>query len=109
VKSVRFEDVATSTIVLSELVGRAHRGAPERLKRNLERIAALRVPILEFGSADAAEAGRIDAALKKAGRPIGPLDVLIAGQALARGLTVVTNSTREFARVEGLRVVDWSR
>jgi tRNA(fMet)-specific endonuclease VapC len=108
VRRVRFEAIATSTIVVAQLASGAHRGAPARLTRNLERIAALRMPILPFESTDAAEAGRIDAALKKVGRPIGPLDTLIAGQALARGMTVVTNNVREFARVQGLRIADWS-
>ena len=103
------EDLATSAIALSELMSGAHRGAPQRLQRNLQRLAALRIAILPFDDRDAAEAGRIDAMLKKAGQPISPLDVLIAGQALARKLTVVTNNTREFQRVEGLDVVDWSR
>jgi hypothetical protein len=39
--------------------------------------------------------------------PIGPFDVLIAGQAKARNLTLVTHNTSEFQRVEGLRVEDW--
>jgi tRNA(fMet)-specific endonuclease VapC len=42
-----------------------------------------------------------------AGTPIGPHDVLIAGQALARGLVLVTHNTREFRRVPGLVVEDW--
>jgi tRNA(fMet)-specific endonuclease VapC len=50
----------------------------------------------------------VRAQLADAGRPIGPFDVLIAGQALARGLTLVTNNTDELARVAGLVVEDWS-
>jgi len=38
---------------------------------------------------------------------VGPYDVLIAGQAVARGLTLVTNNTREFQRVASLRIEDW--
>ena len=45
--------------------------------------------------------------LESAGTPIGPYDLQIAAQGLARGLTVVTRSTGEFARVAGLRVTDW--
>ena len=49
----------------------------------------------------------IRAALAAAGTPIGPYDVLIAGQAVARGLTLITHNTREFQRVENLRIEDW--
>ncbi len=45
--------------------------------------------------------------LQSRGTPIGPFDILIAGQALARNLTLVTNNTREFRRVAGLQVEDW--
>jgi tRNA(fMet)-specific endonuclease VapC len=47
--------------------------------------------------------------LEKSGTTIGPYDLLIAGQALARGLTVVTANASEFARVQGLGWVDWTR
>jgi len=42
-----------------------------------------------------------------AGTPIGPYDVLIAGQARARGLILVTRNTEEFSRVDGLQIEDW--
>jgi len=53
-------------------------------------------------------AGVIRADLKRKGTPIGPYDVLIAGQAIARGLTVVTRNVGEFRRVEGLKVEEWA-
>jgi tRNA(fMet)-specific endonuclease VapC len=73
----------------------------------LGQIDALRFEIVEFDQEDARRAGEIRAALAKAGAPIGPYDVLIAGQALARSLTLVTHNVREFGRVEGLVVEDW--
>jgi tRNA(fMet)-specific endonuclease VapC len=109
VRQQRHEDVATSAIALHELISGALRGAPERRRANLDLVRGLRLRTLPFDDADAEAAGRIDAALKLVGTPIGPLDIFIAGQALARGLTVVTNNTREFARVPGLSVVDWSQ
>ncbi|MFC6668665.1 hypothetical protein ACFP9V_26795, partial [Deinococcus radiopugnans] len=51
--------------------------------------------------------GRIRAALKAQGTPIGPYDLLNAGMALARGLTLVTHNGREYRRVAGLLVADW--
>lgn len=64
---------------------------------------------LSFDDEDAKVAGRVRAALEKSGTPIGPYDLLIAGQALARGLTVVTANTAEFNRVPDLKSVDWTK
>jgi tRNA(fMet)-specific endonuclease VapC len=49
----------------------------------------------------------VRAALATAGTASGPYDALIAGQARARGLTLVTHNARELGRVEGLRIADW--
>ena len=95
-----------STVVLHELVWGAYKS--DRVETNLERIRGLRLPILEFGDEDAHAAGQIRAELNRKGTPIGPYDLLIAGQALARGLTVVTGNLREYGRVEGLAVEDWA-
>ncbi len=58
--------------------------------------------------ADAVRAASLRVHLKQMGKPIGPIDVLIAGQALERGWTLVTSNTREFERVPGLTLEDWS-
>ena len=57
---------------------------------------------------DAREAGFIRAELERAGKPIGAYDVLIAGQARRRGLTLVTANVREFDRIAGLKYEDWA-
>ena len=64
--------------------------------------------ILPFEARDAEEAGIIRADLKRKGTPIGPYDVLIAAQARRRGAALVTANTREFARVPGLALQDWT-
>ena len=46
--------------------------------------------------------------LERKGTPIGPMDMLIVGHARSEGLTLVTNNTREFFRVPGLTVEDWT-
>ena len=73
--------------------------------------AFLRTPIavLPFEREDALEAGLIRAALEAAGTPIGPYDMLIAAQARRRGAVLLTANTREFARVPGLALEDWSK
>lgn len=63
--------------------------------------------ILEFTSQDATAYSHIRARSERAGTPIGPLDTMIAAQAVARSLTIVTNNEREFRRVPGLRIENW--
>ena len=80
-----------------------------RQNENIERLDRIGFEIVPFDAADARAAGAVRAQLERAGRPIGPYDTLIAGQALARGLVLVTANTGEFSRVAGLDCEDWSR
>lgn len=99
------QHVAISSIVIHELYYGAFKSA--RRLENLMRVNALRFPVLEFDRDDARCAGDIRARLSASGSPIGPYDVLIAGQALSRSLILVTRNGREFARVDGLKIEDW--
>jgi tRNA(fMet)-specific endonuclease VapC len=103
------ERLAISAIVAHELYFGAYRS--ERIERNLEtlRLFLADFKMLELHREDARAAGEIRTALARQGTPIGPYDVLIAGQAKARGLTLVTNNASEFRRVEGLRIEDWTQ
>ncbi len=103
----RNEDVATSSIVMHELFFGAYKST--RQARNLSVVEALQFTVLDFDGEDAREAGRIRAHLAQRGRPIGPYDILIAGQALRHRLILVTANAREFSRVPGLACEDWSR
>jgi tRNA(fMet)-specific endonuclease VapC len=97
----------TSAVVAHELYfGAAKSARPEDNRRRFDRLFLDLVP-LDFARGDAEAAGEIRARLRAQGTPIGPYDVLIAGQALARGLTLVTSNLREFRRVAGLACVDW--
>jgi len=102
------ETLVASLIVMHELYfGAALHLDPPRERANLERIVSdLEVWPFEDVDMDAAAAVRAD--LRRRGLAIGPYDLLIAGQALARGWTVVTANRREFDRVEGLNVIDWT-
>jgi tRNA(fMet)-specific endonuclease VapC len=100
-------DVGISAIVVHELYYGAFRS--QRTARNVALIDALQFEVLELDHPDAREAGEIRALLAARGAPIGPYDVLIAGQARARKLTLVTRNTAEFVRVPDLRIEDWER
>ena len=96
--------LATSTIVMVELWFGALRAGSSRL---LKLIEELQLTILPFEIDDARRAAEVRAYLSGAGLEIGSFDSLIAGQALARNLILVTHNTREFSRVPGLRLEDW--
>jgi tRNA(fMet)-specific endonuclease VapC len=98
-------DVAIPAIVAHELFYGAFKSS--RAGRNLALVDALQFAVLEFDREDARQAGAIRALLASKGTPIGPYDVLIAGQAVARSLILVTHNIQEFGRVPGLQFEDW--
>lgn len=98
-------DFAISSVVLFELYYGAYKS--QRTDQNLAKIKLLPFDILQFNQNDADIAGKIRADLERKGTPIGAYDTLIAGQALARGLTLITHNVREFERVPNLKLADW--
>jgi tRNA(fMet)-specific endonuclease VapC len=98
-------DVAISAIVAHELFYGAFKS--RRMAQNVALVDALQFAVLEFDGEDARQAGEVRAFLATKGTPIGPYDVLIAGQAMARNVILVTHNTDEFGCVKGLRVEDW--
>lgn len=102
----RPEDVCISSIVAHELFYGAFKG--QRRAHNVAIVDALRFNVAELDEEDAREAGEIRADLASRGTSIGPYDVLIAGQARARRLTLVTHNVAEFERVTDLAIVDWA-
>lgn len=101
------KEIAISTITLYELeVGIEKSPAARERRRSLAEFEAV-VQVFAFGRAEARSASKIRAELEAAGQPIGPLDNLIAGTALAHGATLITHNVDEFRRVRGLQVVDW--
>ena len=97
-----------SSITLAELeYGMKHSSNPAQNEQALLRFLAP-LSILPFGAAAASEYSALRTYLQNKGTPIGPLDMLIAGHALAEGLTLVTNNVREFERVPDLRLENWA-
>lgn len=66
------------------------------------------IETLPFDAACADRGAEIRAVLRMRGTPIGPFDLLIGATALRHGLVIVTNNVREFERIDGLGVEDWS-
>ncbi len=102
----RPEEIGVPSLVAFELYFGAFKSRGPKL--NLTVIDRMTFEIVPFDAADARAAGAIRSDLEARGTPIGPYDVLIAGQARARDLMLVTANTREFERVDGLKLEDWS-
>jgi len=102
-------DVGMSVVTYLELVYGAHKS--QRVEANLRVIDQLRrlIPVLPLEASAGPHFGRIRSVLERRGKPIGAYDLLIAAQALALGLVLVTNNPREFARVEGLPIENWTQ
>ena len=107
--ALRAQEVAglgLSSVTVAELAFGVAKSGSARNQRALEQFLEP-LEIADFDRSAALVYGRLRAALEAAGTPIGPLDTQIAAHALALGVTLVSNSQREFARVPGLRLEDW--
>lgn len=98
--------VCISSLVSHELYYGAFKS--QRQQKNVALVDRLQFEVVEFDKEDSRKAGEIRALLARNGTPVGPYDVLIAGQAMARNLVLVTNNVGEFARIPGLNLEDWS-
>ncbi len=107
IKKIDFKEICISSITLSELeYGVAKSINYEKNKKALEDFI-YNFSILSFDSDAAHEYGKIRADLEKTGSPIGSMDMLIAAHAKSQKLILVTNNTKEFIRVDGLKIEDW--
>ena len=106
IRRYRPSEIGLSAIVTYELYYGAFKS--RRMDRNIELLDRLAFEVVPFNASDARVAGAIRSELEAAGIPIGPYDLMIAGQARARGLTLVTANSDEFLRVTDLDCEDWS-
>ena len=100
-------DIAVSSITVAELYFGVSKS--QRVVQNRQALEQFLLPleITHFGPESAIAYGDIRTELESQGTPIGPLDTLIAAQAIGLDLTLVTNNTREFERVPGLKLENW--
>ena len=107
-QGISIGDVGISSVSVSELLyGVARSSQVERNQAALDKFL-MPLEILPYDENAARHYGAIRAFLESKGMPIGPMDLMIAAHALSQGLTVVTNNVREFQRVPGLKVEDWT-
>lgn len=101
------QEIGVSTIVLFELqVGIAKSTSPAKRTQQLQQLLS-RVNLVPFDRDAALAAATIRAQLEQQGTPIGSMDVLIAGTAVALQGTLITHNVNEFSRVSGLAIADW--
>ena len=102
-------EIAISSITVAEL----YYGIEKSSKPNINTIALQEflqpLIILDYLQRDAEVYGKIRFGLEKKGLPIGAMDLLIASQALSRELTLITNNEREFKRIKGIKIENWTK
>ena len=105
--SIPAEEISIPTIVVFELqVGIQKSTSPAKRTQQLQQLLS-RVNLVPFDYDAALAAAKIRTQLDKQGTPIGPMDILIAGIAIALKATLVTHNVNEFSRVVGLAITDW--
>jgi len=107
----KFNALAEQLCISSITLGELHYGA-EKSARRADNLTAIehfvaRLDVLAFEAKAAVHYGQLRAELERAGTPGGPHDMQIGGHARSEGLIVVTNNTREFNRMPGVRVENW--
>ena len=100
-------EIGIPVVVLYELeTGIAKSQQPQKRRKQLDALLAV-TTVLPFDRAAARQSASRRALLEKSGTPMGHIDTLVAGIALAQSATLVTRNTIEFSRVPGLRLADW--
>ena len=100
-------DIGISTITVSELYYGVEKSQQRERNRGALEQFLLPLMIMEFDYKATLVYGKLRAELEREGKPIGPLDTLIASHALSLNTTLVTNNENEFGRVKGLNVENW--
>ena len=102
------DEVYLSSIVVSELHYGVQKSRWRKANSSLLDEFLMDFQIAAYDDAAARRYGLVRSALEKKGRPIGPLDTLIAAHALSLEMTLVTHNVKEFTRIPGLRIKDWA-
>ena len=102
------EEMCISSITYAELLYGVEKSKAIQKNRIALSLFLSPIKILEFNDYAAQEYGQIRADLEQKGMPIGSMDMLIAGHVKAEDLILVTNNTKEFQRVAGLKLENWA-
>lgn len=100
-------EICISSVTYAELVHGVEKSQAVEKNRLALVLLLANIEILDFDTLAAEAYGKIRADLEKGGTPIGPLDMMIAGHAKSLDYCIVTNNTKEFSRVRGLKLENW--
>ncbi|MGN1170399.1 MAG: type II toxin-antitoxin system VapC family toxin [Lachnospiraceae bacterium] len=100
-------EICISSVTYAELVHGVEKSQAVEKNRLALALLLANIEILDFDTLAAEAYGKIRADLEKGGTPIGPLDMMIAGHAKSLDYCIVTNNTKEFSRVRGLKLENW--
>ena len=100
-------EICISSVTYAELVHGVEKSQAVEKNRLALALLLANLEILDFDTLAAEAYGKIRADLEKGGTPIGPLDMMIAGHAKSLDYCIVTNNTKEFSRVRGLKLENW--
>ena len=108
-KQFELGEIGISTITVSELQDGVAKSTYR--KKNEVRLEEFLAPleILTYDQTAARVYGDIRFQLEKRGRPIGPLDLLIAAHAISQNLVLITNNDKDFKRIEKLKIENWTK
>jgi tRNA(fMet)-specific endonuclease VapC len=106
-KQERMGSIGISSVTAAELAFGVAKCASARNREALQMFLAP-LEVLPFDASVIWRYGDLRAELEQRGQPIGALDTMIAAHALASNTILVTNNTREFARVPALRLQNWA-
>jgi tRNA(fMet)-specific endonuclease VapC len=104
----RPEDVALSSVTLAELYYGVEKSQSQEKNRTALALFTSSFDVLSFEEKAAHCFGKIRATLESQGKVIGPFDMMIGAHALSLELILVTNNTKEFSRIENLKIQDWT-
>jgi tRNA(fMet)-specific endonuclease VapC len=107
-KNLTIGDVGISSITLAELQYGIEKSSNSEKNRDALEKFLTPIEIIDYGYEATVEYGKIRAELEKKGVPIGPLDMLIVFHAKSLDVILVTNNVREFERIAGLRIENWT-
>lgn len=108
-QSIPIGDIGVSSVTVSELeYGVAKSSAVKKNQTALDKFL-MPLEVVAYDESAARYYGAVRAQWEKKGTPIGSMDLMIAAHALSLGIAVVSNNVREFKRVQGLKVEDWTK
>lgn len=105
-KQFQIGQLAVSSITASELAFGVEKSGSERNKQALNKFL-MPLEIMPYDDQAIWHYARLRQKLQSTGQTIGSLDMLIAAHALALDVVLVTNNTKEFERIEGLKLENW--